>query len=52
MVSEIKEIETARTRAKTALIQYGIELNKRGYNERCIQDSVICLALDVACKRD
>jgi hypothetical protein len=39
-----------RVKAKMALIAYGIELNKAGYNDRCIQDSIVCLALDVVLK--
>ncbi|MDD2246353.1 MAG: hypothetical protein PHC39_04645 [Proteiniphilum sp.] len=36
--------------AKSALMLYAIELNKAGYNTRSIQDSVMCLALDVVLK--
>jgi hypothetical protein len=47
----LPDIENARTKAKTALIQYGIELQKKGYNDRCIQDSIMVLSLDVVLKR-
>lgn len=47
----IPEIENSRVRAKNALIQYGIELQKKGYNDRCIQDSIMVLSLDVVLKR-
>jgi hypothetical protein len=46
-----EESNNARLRAKNALIQYGIELNKAGYNDRCIQDSIMVLSLDVVLKR-
>jgi hypothetical protein len=46
------EIHQASEKARSALMLYAKELNKAGYNDRCIQDSVMCLALDVACKRD
>lgn len=44
------EILNAREKAKIAVIQYGIELSKRGYNTRSIQDSIMSLALDVVLK--
>ena len=46
------DIQFAREKAKSALMLYAKELNKAGYNDRCIQDSVAVLALDVAFKRD
>ena len=45
-----EESNNTRLKAKMALIAYGIELNKAGYNARCVQDSIMALALDVVLK--
>lgn len=38
----------AREQAKQAIISYAASLNLKGYNRRCIQDSIMSVALDVA----
>jgi hypothetical protein len=38
---------TAPNTAKVALMAYAADLQERGYNKRCIQDSILCLSLDV-----
>ena len=47
----VSDTQIARDKAKSALMLYAKELNKAGYNDRCIEDSVTVLALDVAFKR-
>ena len=45
------DIIKSRENAKLAIMRYAMELNKAGYNDRCIQDSLVVMALDVAFKR-
>ena len=45
------DINKSRDNAKNAIMLYAKELDKAGYNDRYIQDSVVVLALDVAFKR-
>jgi hypothetical protein len=45
-----EESNKTRNAAKLAIMLYAKELNKAGYTTRSIQDSVMCLALDVVLK--